>query len=82
MGNGCGGRDLIIDRLIGNPPGGRATITAPATHRLETASACPHLMEPTHNVRCIAILQENYPTCQEARAELNELPLGAEKWKG
>lgn len=40
-----------------------------------------HLLEPTHNERFIAILQDHYPTWREARAELNELPLGAEVWK-
>lgn len=40
-----------------------------------------HLLEPTHSDRFIAILQEHYPTWQEARAELNELPLSAEVWK-
>lgn len=40
-----------------------------------------HLIEPTHNDRFIAILQEHYPSWREARAELNELPLTAEVWK-
>ncbi len=40
-----------------------------------------HLIEPTHNARFIAILQQHYPTWREARAELNELPLTAEVWK-
>lgn len=40
-----------------------------------------HLIEPTHNDRFIAILEEHYPTWREARAELNELPLTAEVWK-
>jgi hypothetical protein len=39
-----------------------------------------HLIEPTHSERFLAILQEHYPTWREARAELNELPLAAEKW--
>lgn len=39
-----------------------------------------HLIEPTHNERFIAILNEHYPTWREARAELNELPLTAETW--
>ena len=34
-----------------------------------------HLIEPTHNNRFIAILNEYYPGWREARAELNELPL-------
>lgn len=40
-----------------------------------------HLLEPTHSERFISILQEHYPTWREARAELNELPLGAEAWR-
>lgn len=40
-----------------------------------------HLIEPTHSDRFIALLQENYPTWREARAELNELPLAAEVWQ-
>jgi len=40
-----------------------------------------HLIEPTHSDRFIAILEEHYPSWREARAELNELPLAAEKWK-
>lgn len=40
-----------------------------------------HLIEPTHNERFVAILQNHYPTWREARAELNELPLTAEVWR-
>ncbi len=40
-----------------------------------------HLIEPTHNERFVAILQDHYPTWREARAELNELPLAAEVWR-
>jgi predicted metal-dependent hydrolase len=40
-----------------------------------------HLVEPTHSERFMALLQLNYPAWQEARAELNELPLAAEIWK-
>jgi hypothetical protein len=40
-----------------------------------------HLREPTHNQRFIDILQKHYPAWREARAELNELPLGAEIWR-
>lgn len=40
-----------------------------------------HLLEPTHNERFVALLEHHYPTWLEARAELNELPLGAEVWK-
>ncbi|MDB4506764.1 M48 family metallopeptidase [Akkermansiaceae bacterium] len=39
-----------------------------------------HLIEPTHNDRFVAIIQESYPTWREARKELNELPLAAETW--
>lgn len=40
-----------------------------------------HLLEPTHSERFVDILQKHYPTWREARAELNELPLGAEAWQ-
>ena len=40
-----------------------------------------HLIEPTHSVRFLAILDEHYPTWREARAELNELELASEAWK-
>lgn len=39
-----------------------------------------HLIAPTHSEHFVALLNEHYPTWREARAELNELPLGAEKW--
>ncbi|MDP9349905.1 MAG: M48 family metallopeptidase [Gemmatimonadota bacterium] len=39
-----------------------------------------HLIEPTHSERFIALLSEHYPAWQEARGELNELPLSAEAW--
>jgi hypothetical protein len=39
-----------------------------------------HLIEPTHSERFISLLNEHYPAWREARAELNELPLGAESW--
>ena len=35
-----------------------------------------HLLEPTHNKRFIALLDQHYPSWREARMELNELPLG------
>lgn len=41
-----------------------------------------HLLEPTHSDRFTALLDKHYPTWREARAELNALPLGAEKWRG
>ncbi len=40
-----------------------------------------HLLEPTHSDRFLTILQKHYPTWREARAELNELPLGDEVWR-
>jgi hypothetical protein len=39
-----------------------------------------HLVEPTHNERFIRLQNKHYPAWREARAELNELPLGAERW--
>lgn len=40
-----------------------------------------HLIEPTHNEKFVALLSKHYPTWREAKAELNELPLGAEAWR-
>jgi predicted metal-dependent hydrolase len=40
-----------------------------------------HIIEPTHGQRFVALLSKHYPTWREARAELNELPLGAAVWK-
>jgi hypothetical protein len=40
-----------------------------------------HLLEPIHSDRFVAVLDEQYPTWREARAELNELPLTAEVWR-
>jgi predicted metal-dependent hydrolase len=39
-----------------------------------------HLIEPTHNTRFTDLLDLHYPTWRDARAELNALPLTAEKW--
>lgn len=39
-----------------------------------------HLLEPTHSERFVALLDRHYPTWREARAELNALPLSAERW--
>lgn len=39
-----------------------------------------HLIEPTHSERFLKLLSKHYPAWREARAELNELPLGAEEW--
>lgn len=35
-----------------------------------------HLIEPTHGPRFVAVLDRHYASWREARAELNELPLG------
>ena len=40
-----------------------------------------HLVEPTHSERFIGLLNEHYPAWREARSELNELPLGAVRWR-
>jgi predicted SprT family Zn-dependent metalloprotease len=40
-----------------------------------------HLIEPTHGERFVALLSRHYPSWQEARAELNELPLADQIWK-
>lgn len=40
-----------------------------------------HLIEPTHSQRFLTLLSKHYPRWREARAELNELPLGAAVWK-
>jgi predicted metal-dependent hydrolase len=41
-----------------------------------------HLIEPTHSERFLALMGRHFPLWREARAELNELPLGAASWKG
>lgn len=38
-----------------------------------------HLVEPTHSERFIGLLDKHYRSWREARAELNALPLSAEK---
>jgi predicted metal-dependent hydrolase len=40
-----------------------------------------HLIEPTHSERFMALISRHYPAWREARAELNELPLGAAAWR-
>ncbi|WP_243382371.1 M48 family metallopeptidase [Geothrix alkalitolerans] len=40
-----------------------------------------HLIEPSHSERFLALLAEHFPGWREARAELNDLPLGAEAWR-
>lgn len=39
-----------------------------------------HLIEPTHSERFVRLLDTYYPTWRDARSELNELPLAAERW--
>lgn len=40
-----------------------------------------HLIAPTHSELFLALMNKHYPTWREARAELNELPLGAQIWR-
>jgi predicted metal-dependent hydrolase len=40
-----------------------------------------HLIEPTHSERFLALISTYFPQWREARAELNDLPLGAAEWK-
>ncbi|MBM4073503.1 MAG: M48 family metallopeptidase [Planctomycetes bacterium] len=40
-----------------------------------------HLIEPKHSERFLALMTKYYPAWQEARAELNELPLAALAWR-
>lgn len=40
-----------------------------------------HLIESTHSERFLTLMSKHYPAWREARAELNELPLGAETWR-
>lgn len=40
-----------------------------------------HLIAPTHSEQFLNLLSKHYPSWREARAELNELPLGAEVWR-
>jgi len=39
-----------------------------------------HVLEPTHSKRFVELLKSHYPSWNEARIELNELPLGAGCW--
>jgi predicted metal-dependent hydrolase len=39
-----------------------------------------HLMEATHTEKFIELMTKHYPSWREARAELNELPLGKVEW--
>jgi predicted metal-dependent hydrolase len=40
-----------------------------------------HILVPTHGERFVTLLNQHYPAWRESRAELNELPVGAEVWK-
>ena len=40
-----------------------------------------HLLEPKHSNRFMTLMSEYFPSWQEARAELNSLPLGSEIWR-
>ena len=40
-----------------------------------------HLITPTHSEQFVALLTKHYPAWGEARAELNALPLAAERWR-
>jgi predicted metal-dependent hydrolase len=40
-----------------------------------------HISEPRHSERFFELIERHYPRWREAQAELNELPLGAERWK-
>ena len=39
-----------------------------------------HFIEPAHSERFLSLLARHYPTWREARAELNDLPLGTGHW--
>lgn len=39
-----------------------------------------HLIESKHSDRFMALMDRHYPHWREARAELNALPLGAQRW--
>jgi hypothetical protein len=39
-----------------------------------------HMLEPTHSERFVATLDCRHASWWEARSELDELPLAAEKW--
>ena len=40
-----------------------------------------HLVAPTHSEEFVRVLEQAYPSWQEARGELNELPVGADVWR-
>jgi predicted metal-dependent hydrolase len=39
-----------------------------------------HLLEPSHNERFLALLDQHWPQWRESRSELNALPLASESW--
>lgn len=39
-----------------------------------------HLIAPSHSEKFLKLMDKNYPSWREARAELNALPLAAEQW--
>jgi predicted metal-dependent hydrolase len=39
-----------------------------------------HVIVPTHSDHFLALISKHFPSWREARAELNELPLGPESW--
>lgn len=41
-----------------------------------------HLIEPSHNKRFVALMDQHYPTWREATSELNQLPLAAVRPRG
>lgn len=40
-----------------------------------------HLITPKHDERFLGLLTKHYPNWREARQELNDLPLGHERWQ-
>ena len=68
----------------GSPPHGGAADTPVVCllgPRQSGKTTLARTLEPTHSERFVALMSKHYPAWREARAELNELPLGAETWK-
>jgi hypothetical protein len=40
-----------------------------------------HLIAPTHSKEFLTLMTTHYPSWREARADLNELPVGAATWR-
>lgn len=40
-----------------------------------------HLLEPTHNARFVALMDQNMPRWQYCREQLNRLPVSHEEWR-